>query len=94
MEIICQGSHCVYRCRRKVPRKLGRRVLSASHYIYKVGERSLVGRLGMFDRRKKRSEFFGRVFVLVLVKSIRVPFGGDLRDGLWGWSGGMRNVPC
>lgn len=56
--------------------------------------RSLVGRLGMFDRRKKRSEFFGRVFVLVLVKSIRVPFGGDLRDGLWGWSGGMRNVPC
>lgn len=58
------------------------------------GERSLVGRLGMFDRRKKRSEFFGRVFVLVLVKFIRVPFGGDLRDGLWGWSGGMRNVPC
>lgn len=94
MEIICQGSHCVYRCRRKVPRKLGRRVLPTSHYIYKCRVRSLVGRLGMFDRRKKRSEFFGRVFVLVLVKSIRVPFGGDLRDGLWGWSGGMRNVPC
>ena len=77
-----------------MPRKLGRRVLPTSHYIYKCLVRSLVARLGMFDRRKKRSEFFGRVFVLVLVKSIRVPFGGDLRDGLWGWSGGMRNAPC
>lgn len=48
------------------------------------GERSLVGRLGMFDRRKKRSEFFGRVFVLVLVKFIRVPFGGDLREQFMG----------
>ena len=94
MEIICQGSHCVYRRRRKVPRKLGRRVLPTSHYIYMCRVGSLVGRLGMFDRRKKRSEFFCRVFVLVLVKSIRMPFGGDLRDGLWGWSGGMRNAPC
>ena len=58
-----------------------------------VGGRSLAGHLGIFGGRKKRSEFFGRVFVLVLVKSIRVPFGGDLRDGLWGWSGGMRNAP-
>lgn len=35
----------------------------------------------------------GRVFVLVSVKSIHVPFGGDLRDGLWGWVGWMRNAP-
>lgn len=93
MEIICQGSHCVYRYRRKVARKLGRSVLPTSHYIYKVGGRSLAGHLGMFGRRKKRSDFFGRVCVLVSVKSIHVPFGGDLRDGLWAWDVGMRSAP-
>lgn len=93
MEIICQGSHCVYRCRRKVPRTLGRSVLPTSHCIYKVSGRSLDGYLGMFGRRKKRSDFFGRVCVLVSVKSIHVPFGGDSRDSLWVWGVGMRNAP-
>lgn len=67
-------------------------LICVSLYIYKVGGRGLVGHLGMFDRRKKRSEFFGRVFVLVLVKSIRWPFGGDLRDNLWVWIGWMRSA--
>ena len=49
-----------YRRRRKVPRKLGRRVLSASHYIYKAARGVLSGVLAcLTGERSARNSLVG-----------------------------------